>query len=106
MPFYSASQRPYNVLNQYNLNKLKLEMNNCKMNNMHKRINKIEIPSYIQTNTEFIDYISYVNTFKAIFEEFSNVNDGEEFGCLIKENNIAWVEKDAQGRYRYFTKTV
>lgn len=105
MPLLSESMRPYNVANVNEKIKLRKAKGHIQTKEVKKVSNKIEVPNNIKTNKQFVEYVLSINVFNRIFIDLTKINDGEEFACLLKNNNIAWIERDVVGNYRYFTRT-
>lgn len=66
---------------------------------------QLELPSYVQTNAEFVKYVQQINAFQMIFGDLKNFYESEMFDCIFFTGNTAWIERNQIGNYRYFTKS-
>lgn len=106
MPLFTESKRPFNCASPNDMYKMHkaIHVNRIGLN-IVKKITKINLPTSVKTNYDFVNFVKRSNVFCYVVNNIPSVSNGEVFECLLIDGNQAWIEKDHVGNYRYFTKT-
>lgn len=74
-----------------------------RLSSLETRMIKYILPEDVKTHKQFIGHIVRVNLFSDLFVNLNSCIERQYFPCIIFKKHFAWIDKDKNGIYRYFS---